>query len=193
MKLPRAYLSFLPVLLLALLALGSFSGCGENAITKATRVQREKYAALDNDSLVAYLTRNKYTNFTRTDKGVFIVPLTAGTGTSPIVNGSQARVQYIGRVLTVNQGVYGITTGAVPGKVFDSSFDNRTACGCATFTVGSGLVPGFSEGLTYLRKGSRALILIPSAQAYGPAGNGSGGIYPDSSLIFDVTVLDVSP
>jgi len=192
MKSPRILFSCVPVLLLALSALGSLSGCGENAITKATREQREKYAALDNDSLQAYLKRNKYTTYTRTDKGVFIVPLTPGTGSSAIVNGSQVRIQYVGRVLTVNQSYYAIAVGPVPGKVFDSSFDNRTACGCATFTVGSGLVSGFSEGLTYLRKGSRALLLIPSAQAYGPGGS-SGSIYPDSSLLFDVTVLDVSP
>ena len=76
------------------------------------------------------------------------------------------------------------------GSIFDNSANNRTACGCAVFTAGSGTVPGFGEGLLLMRQGDRKLLLIPSRLAYGPNGQ-TGTIPPDSALMFDIEVLDV--
>ena len=190
----RQFLPFLPVLLLALLAVGSLSGCGENAFTKQTREHQEQYATIDDDTIRSYLRQHNYPTYTRTDDGVYIVPLVKGSGPAD-TTGKQVRVKYIGRILSINSAYSYLTTGPIPGNVFDNSTDNRTACGCAVFTVGSGLVAGFSEGLTYMRQGDRSLLLLPSQQAYGPNGNVSGGgysIYPDSALLFDVELLEVS-
>ncbi len=188
----RKFLPFLPVLLLALLALSGLSSCGENALTKATREHREAFAVADDDSIQSYLRANNYTTYTRTDDGVYIVPLVKGPGTGPdIVAGKQVRVKYIGRIISVNPLYLNRGTNGVPGNIFDNSSDNHTTCGCAIFTIGSGIVAGFSEGLTYLHQGDRALLLIPSQQAYGPSA--VGAILPDSSLAFDVEILEVSP
>jgi len=61
----------------------------------------------------------------------------------------------------------------------------------ARITVGVGMViPGWDEGLQYLKQGSKAKLLIPSTLAYGnrPAGD---VIKANSVLIFDVEVTDV--
>ena len=197
----RTYFSLLPVLL-ALLAGSSLSSCGENAITKATREHQEQFAVADDDSIQAYLKRHSYTQYTRTDDGVYIVPITKGTGTTPIVNGSQVTMRYVGRVVSVNPAYYNLGFGPVPGKVFENTYENRTACGCVTFALiprvgNSGVAPGFVEGMTYLHQGDRALLIIPSQQAYGPNGNPSSSttysIYPDSSLLFDIEVIAIGP
>lgn len=191
----RQLFSFLPVLLLALTAASGLSGCGDNAFTKATRDHQNQYSVIDEDTIQSYLKRNNYTTYTRTDDGVYIVPLVKGTSTTPITAGKQVRVRYTGRVLSVNSLYVG--RSPAPGQQFDSSFDNHTACGCAVFTLVSsttssgGVIPGFLEGLTYMHVGDRALILIPSQQGYGPAPVNTP-ILPDSSLLFDVEVLEVS-
>lgn len=191
----RQLFSFLPVLVLALTAAGGLSSCGDNAFTKATRDHQNQYATIDEDTIQSYLKQNNYTTYTRTDDGVYIVPLVKGTSTTPITVGKQVRVRYTGRVLSVNALYFG--RSPAPGQLFDSSFDNHTACGCAVFTLlpltssANGVIPGFIEGLTYMHPGDRSLILIPSQQAYGPT-PASAAILPDSSLLFDVEVLEVS-
>ena len=53
------------------------------------------------------------------------------------------------------------------------------------------VIAGWTEGLQLLGKGGRAQLYIPSALGYGE--NGTGGIEPNSTLIFDVELVDVFP
>ena len=190
----RQLLYLFPVLLTLLTAAGSLSGCGETAYSKSTREHAESYATIDEDTIQHYLANNKLTTYTRTDDGVYIVPMTKGTGPA-ITTGKQVRLKYVGRILSINPAYLNAGQAPITGQTFDNSSENHTACGCIVATVGTGLVAGFSEGLTYLHQGDRALLLIPSQQAYGPVGNTSNNvysIYPDSSLLFDVEVLEVA-
>ena len=54
----------------------------------------------------------------------------------------------------------------------------------------AGLVPGFSEGLQHIRMGGKARLYIPSYLGYGKKGSGET-IPPDSTLVFEIEVLDV--
>ena len=72
------------------------------------------------------------------------------------------------------------------GTMFDTSTKNPEP---ATFPV-SGVVPGFAEGLMNVRMGGRAKIYIPSHLAYGSKGSGKR-VPPDSTLIFEIEILDV--
>ena len=72
------------------------------------------------------------------------------------------------------------------GFLFDSSYKRGKP---ATFPV-SGVVPGFSEGLQNIRMGGKAKIYIPSYLGYGKKGSGRA-IPPDSTLIFEIEILDV--
>lgn len=55
----------------------------------------------------------------------------------------------------------------------------------------AGVVPGFSEALKLMPKGAKYRIWIPSALAYGE--KAAGPIPPNSTLVFDVELLDFIP
>ena len=180
-----------------LLAAPALWSCNtETASTKVLREHEETMTRIDEDTIRNYLVRNNLINSaTRTNSGVYVVTIVAGTGT-PVTTGKQVRVKYVGRFLSngAQPGSSGYPASfgnpSFPqGSIFDNSADNRTECGCAVFTAGSGTRPGFDEGLRLLRQGDRKLLLIPSRLMYGPAG--STGIPPDSALMFDVEVLEV--
>ncbi|PAX09213.1 FKBP-type peptidyl-prolyl cis-trans isomerase [Sphingomonas lenta] len=54
----------------------------------------------------------------------------------------------------------------------------------------AGVVPGFSEGLKLMPRGSRYRFWLPPQLAYGEQGAGNGAIPPNSTLVFDVQLLD---
>lgn len=73
------------------------------------------------------------------------------------------------------------------GTKFDSSVERDDPI---TFVAGVGqVIPGWDEGLQLLQKGSKARFVIPSKLAYGE--RDMGKIPPNSTLIFDVEVVDI--
>ena len=52
----------------------------------------------------------------------------------------------------------------------------------------AGMIPGFTEALKLMQAGGKYRFCIPSALAYGPAGQGP--IPANANLFFDVTLLD---
>lgn len=73
------------------------------------------------------------------------------------------------------------------GTKFDSSVERDEPF---TFVAGVGqVIPGWDEGVQLMKKGSKARLIVPSALAYGE--RDLGKIPPNSTLIFDVEVLDV--
>jgi len=75
------------------------------------------------------------------------------------------------------------------GSLFDSSVERGQPF---SFTLGQGqVIPGWDEGIGYLRVGEKARLTVPSELAYGEQGAG-GVIQPNATLIFDVELLEVS-
>ena len=80
-------------------------------------------------------------------------------------------------------------TGKLPsGKVFDSSVERGQP---VEFQL-SQVIPGWTEGLQLVKKGGKIQLVIPPELGYGKQGAGAS-IPPNSTLIFDVEVLDVNP
>jgi len=77
---------------------------------------------------------------------------------------------------------------AETSEFFDSSWSRGEP---ATFPVG-GLIPGFTEALTYMRPGDRVLVHIPADQAYGDAGSGDA-IAPNTDIMFQINLLAIKP
>jgi FKBP-type peptidyl-prolyl cis-trans isomerase FklB len=74
----------------------------------------------------------------------------------------------------------------INGTVFDSSVQRGEP---AVFGV-SQVIPGWVEALQLMETGAKWRLFIPSALAYGERGAGES-IEPNSTLIFDVELLDI--
>ena len=106
------------------------------------------------------------------------------TGTGALATpGSEVTVHYTGWL-------YDNRVGNLQGAKFDSSVDRKQAF---TFLLGAGkVIRGWDEGVAGMKVGGRRRLLIPAWLAYGSDGAGNGQIPPNSSLVFEVELLDVN-
>jgi peptidylprolyl isomerase len=74
-------------------------------------------------------------------------------------------------------------------KEFDSSW-SRSPKETLPFTIGSGVIPGFSKGTTGMRVGGRRQVVIPAEDGYGA--QGGGPIPPNATLIFVIDLVSVT-
>ena len=80
------------------------------------------------------------------------------------------------------------TGTTIDGKVFESSLQRGKP---VTLVLGRGQVmPGWEEGLLFMRAGGTARLIIPSSMAYGKNGF-KDIILPYSTLIFEIELLEV--
>ncbi|MBG8554237.1 FKBP-type peptidyl-prolyl cis-trans isomerase [Hymenobacter guriensis] len=164
----------LPALLLMLGAAPAvlLPGC-KSDYAKETEKHTAEQKIKDDEAIRAYLTTNNITNFTKTESGLYLVPITEGTG-AQVVKGTSYQVKYIGQLLN--------------GTKFDSSIDNGSPCGCFNVLVGANsVIAGWEEALLLMKVGDRKTLLIPSYMAYGASA--SGVIPADSPLMFDIEVV----
>jgi len=87
--------------------------------------------------------------------------------------GDKIQVHFVGRLLD--------------GGVFDSS---RSRNAPFSFWVGEGqVIPGWDEGLLGMKEGESRQLVVPPALGYGA--DPKPGIPPNSTLVFDIELLDV--
>ena len=121
------------------------------------------------ERLQVYLDENNI-DAEPTSSGLYYIETVTGTGDSPVTN-NKVQVHYEGRFLD--------------GDVFDSSIVRGVPF---EFTLGIGeVIKGWDEGVSYMKKGGKATLIIPSNLAYGE--NGSTKIPGYSTLIFDIELL----
>lgn len=120
----------------------------------------------------AYLAENaKKEGVTTTASGLQYEVLTQGEGKNPASETSTVKVHYKGTLLD--------------GTEFDSSYSRGEP---ATFPLNR-VIPGWTEGVQLMKEGSKYRFTIPSNLAYGE--RATGNITPNSTLIFDVELLEV--
>jgi FKBP-type peptidyl-prolyl cis-trans isomerase len=132
---------------------------------KTSRLDAEK------KSIENYLTANNLTAAPQAS-GLYYIEIKEGKGKNP-VNGQNVKVHYTGKLLD--------------GTVFDSSI-GKDPMG---FVFGGGMIPGFTEGISLMKKGGKAILLIPSYLGYGENAAGGGKIPPYSPLLFEVELLSI--
>jgi FKBP-type peptidyl-prolyl cis-trans isomerase len=110
-----------------------------------------------------------------------VTDLNKGTG-AKLALGDTVVTQYVGVIWRT-------------GKVFSSSWPSASSQQTVPFSfqLGSGVVPGFSDGLKGVPVGSRVMIVIPPSLGYGKGGQSSAGIKGTDTLIFVVDVLGAQP
>jgi FKBP-type peptidyl-prolyl cis-trans isomerase FklB len=80
-------------------------------------------------------------------------------------------------------------TGAlINGTVFDG-----TSPGLPFQTKVNSVIPGWIEALQIMREGDHWQLVIPPNIGYGNRGMAAGGIPPDQTLVFDLTLISTTP
>jgi FKBP-type peptidyl-prolyl cis-trans isomerase len=75
------------------------------------------------------------------------------------------------------------------GKIFDAT-ENQEGKKPIEIVAGKGqVIPGWDEALLRMKKGGKAMLVIPSAIAYGSQGRGPIPMY--STLVFEMEITDV--
>ncbi|QEQ98137.1 FKBP-type peptidyl-prolyl cis-trans isomerase [Neptunomonas concharum] len=122
----------------------------------------------------AFLAENgKKEGVKTTESGLQYEELTMGTGKQPTAEDT-VKVHYRGTL--------------IDGTEFDSSYARNEP---VSFPL-NGVIPGWTEGLQLMKEGGKARLAIPAGLAYGPGGMGNA-IGPNSTLLFDVELLEVNP
>ncbi len=140
-------------------------------------LQKQKTAMLEiqrNEELPAreeYLKKNKITA-KPTSSGLFFIEISKGKG-KPASVGTVVNVHYKGFLLN--------------GTQFDSSYDRNQPI---SFKMGGGqVIPGFEEGISMMKEGGKAQLIIPSEIGY--ADNELENIPPYSTLVYEVELVKV--
>jgi len=106
-----------------------------------------------------------------TASGIGITMLKEGSGASPTA-GDTVKVHYRGTL--------------TDGKEFDSSYRRNEP---AVFPLNR-VIPCWTEGVQQIKVGGKAKLVCPPNLAYGS--RGVPGIPPNSTLIFEVELLDIA-
>jgi peptidylprolyl isomerase len=117
-------------------------------------------------------------NAVTTPTGLQIIDTQAGTGATP-KQGQTCVMHYTGWLYE----------NGAKGRKFDSSVDRGRPF---EFPLGvRRVIPGWDEGVASMKVGGKRTLIIPPALGYGARDVGNGLIPPNSTLIFDVELLDV--
>jgi FKBP-type peptidyl-prolyl cis-trans isomerase FkpA len=130
-----------------------------------------KYEKAEQDAIAGYLKANSTMAYELKPSGLYYLDVVVGTGVTPVAHDT-AYVIYTGKFLD--------------GTVFDSNVGKANLI----FPVAEGLmIPGFDEGITYMKQGGKASFLVPSKLAYGTTGYYTIPGY--TALLYDVELVQV--
>ena len=112
-----------------------------------------------------------------------IVTLESGLKYSVLTKGEGTRTANVGDRISMHY-----TGWLLDGTMFDSS---RTSGRPFSFTVGSGVIAGWSEAAQHMGLGDRLKLTIPPELGYGASGS-PPVIPPGATLVFEVEMVDAT-
>jgi FKBP-type peptidyl-prolyl cis-trans isomerase FkpA len=140
---------------------------------KTPEVDRNEIQTFKKDSIIIqhYLLTHKLKGIATTSGAYVVVLKKSKTSKTFIQSKEEVTTSYIGRLLISGQEF----DKSTPGNEFKFSVDSKQ------------VITGWDEAFLKLKKGDKALILIPSRLGYGKRGAGAV-IPPDAPLLFEVEV-----
>jgi len=145
------------------------------AAADAAKVEQDISSGMWIDRNANFLSENKKRKeVTTTASGLQYEVMSRGTGTVSPKATDKVEVHYHGTMYD--------------GTIFDSSVDR----GQTTKFPLNGVIPGWTEGLQYMKEGDKFKFFIPYNLAYGERGRG-GIIKGYSTLVFEVELFKVNP
>lgn len=134
--------------------------------------ERQAKAEQNKEAGEKFLAENaKKEGVKTTASGLQYKVIKEGTGKSPKAT-DIVKVNYEGKL--------------IDGTIFDSSQPGQPV----EFPLDK-MIPGWTEGLQLMKEGGKYQLFIPASLAYGEAGNPA--IEPNSTLVFDIDLLEVKP
>jgi len=127
----------------------------------------EEQRTIDETAIQKYLSDRDWES-TRTSSGLHYIIEEEGNGLNPTIT-STVTVNYVGKLTN--------------GEIFDQNTN-----GPVSFPL-QGVIRGWQEGIPFFSEGGSGVLLIPSHLGYGPAG--SGGVPPNSVMVFEIDLLMV--
>lgn len=146
-----------------------------------------------NDLFNSYLEkRQKYTALVNKEKGeAYLAANAKKAGVETTESGLQYKIENAGsdvKATSLMDTVLVRYKGTlIDGTTFDECGEDREP---VAFPL-NGVVAGFGEGLQLVGEGGKITLYMPAELAYGE--RGQMGIEPNSTLIFDVDVIEVKP
>jgi FKBP-type peptidyl-prolyl cis-trans isomerase FkpA len=149
---------------------------------KAEQKLADSLQLTERDRVLNYLKENNWSDINR--EGIYYHELVAGEGKNAD-SLDVVTINYTGQLLD--------------GKVFDTSLDSVAKANNInqpgrkyeplTFQIGAGqMIKGFEIAAKQMKKGGKAIVLLPSSLAYG--GRRIGEIPPYSPLLFTLEMVD---
>lgn len=132
---------------------------------------QDYYAKINLENGKSFLAENRnIEGISETESGLQYEIIKEGSGIIPNITDS-VTVHYTGRY--------------IDGRVFESTVPSNVPFKGSLM----GVIPGWQEGISMMKKGGQRRLYIPPHLAYGE--EGKGVIEPNSTLIFDIELIDV--
>ena len=156
----------------------------EEELEAEQKAEEDAALAAEQAAIARYLEENAI-KIEPEESGIYFISTKKGSGKT-IAQGQAVKVNYIGKLLN--------------GKLFDTNIESvakennvynpQRPYEPMEVPAGVGqMIPGFDEALLKMKKGGKATVIIPFAQAYGSRDMGPD-IPAYSTLVFDIEIVD---
>jgi len=148
------------------------------ALLLGSCLKNQDYTATEKENIENFLSSNPDLEFSKKESGLYYYEVTPGTG----------------EAIRTNDTAYIIyTLKFLDGHVIETTVG---ASEIYKFQVGvQDVIPGFDEGVSYMKEDGKSMFLIPSSLAYGPTGvyNQYGYLLIPgyTPLLYDVTLAKI--
>lgn len=155
------------------------------ALNEHRQQMLDEMRQLEPSRISEYLKEHNYMATPR-PSGLYYIEIRRGNG-ELIRNGSQVTLNYVAKLTDGKIIETSVREEAMKSAIFDSLFEYTPF----SFIMGdSSTVPGWEEGISCMRKGGKAVLVVPSSLAYGEDGL-EDLIPPYSPVVYEIEIIDV--